>query len=467
MSKPPSVSKPSNTSVNTASIDISNSMIWQARMNNEQKLRRNDHRDVFQRDRARVLHSAAFRRLQAKTQVHSTGHNDFYRTRLTHSLEVSQIGTGILEQIRRKQPQYSEILPDSSLIETLCLAHDIGHPPFGHGGEVALNYMLRHHGGFEGNAQTFRIVSQLEPYTEKNGMNLARRTLLGLLKYPALISQVQSSIRPPDVATPRQLKANDWLPAKGIYDIDQAFLKWVLEPLSLSDQAALSTLRPIVLNPEGENSTPYVHHKTRFKSLDCSIMELADDIAYGVHDLEDAIVLNMISRKQWQEGAASQLAECGDEWFEKNIDTLSEKLFSGKHHHRKDAIGGIVNALLTSINLDTVNSDQPFDTPLLNINAYMDAPVAGALEVFKQFVFQNVIYAPEVQQFEYKGQQIIMDIFEALNADPMRLLPNATKEKWRQAENDHQGGIRVLADYISAMTDGYAQRMHQQLFSAI
>ncbi len=433
---------------------------WQARINNEQKLRRNDHRDVYQRDRARVLHSAAFRRLQAKTQVHSTGLNDFYRTRLTHSLEVSQIGSGILEQLKQKQPQYHAILPPASLIETLCLAHDIGHPPFGHGGEVALNYMLRNHGGFEGNAQTFRIVTQLEPYTEHHGMNLARRTLLGLLKYPALISQVKNPHRPDDVKSPRQLKARDWLPAKGIYDIDEAFLDWVFKPLSEHDRHLFTTQRT------PSDAGQFTHNKTRFKSLDCSIMELADDIAYGVQDLEDAIVLNMVNRKQWQEGAASKLAECGDEWFESNIDLLSDKLFSGKHHERKDAIGGIVNALLTSIELKPVYSETPFDEPLLNINAYLSAPMAYALDVFKRFVFQYVIHVPEVQQFEYKGQQIIMDIFEALNADPMRLLPEGTKQKWQEAEQDHQGGTRILADYISAMTDGYAQKVHQHLFSA-
>ncbi|MGO1191385.1 anti-phage deoxyguanosine triphosphatase [Vibrio casei] len=439
---------------------LTNNETWQARINNEQKLRRNDHRDVYQRDRARVLHSAAFRRLQAKTQVHSTGMNDFYRTRLTHSLEVSQIGTGILEQLKRKQPEYQGLFPPASLIETLCLAHDIGHPPFGHGGEVALNYMLRNHGGFEGNAQTFRIVTQIEPYTEYHGMNLARRTLLGLLKYPALISQVHAQQRPDDIAAPRQLKAADWLPAKGIYDIDLPFLDWVLQPLSEHDKALLSAKR------KQSDSNPFEHQKTCFKSLDCSIMELADDIAYGVHDLEDAIVLEMVNRKQWQEGAASKLAECGDEWFERNIDKLSEKLFSGKHHERKDAIGGIVNALLTSIELRPVYAETAFDAPLLNTNAYLDAPMAYALDVFKSFVNRYVIHVPEVQQFEYKGQQIIMDIFEAFNADPMRLLPDTTKKKWKEAEDDHKGGTRILADYISAMTDGYAQRMHQQLFSS-
>ncbi|GAL29515.1 deoxyguanosinetriphosphate triphosphohydrolase [Vibrio variabilis] len=95
--------------------------------------------------------------------------NDFHRTRLTHSLEAAQIGSGIVAQLRQKQPEFDALLPCDALIEALCLAHDIGHPPYGHGGEVALNYMMREYGGFEGNAQTFRIVTQLEPYTESHG----------------------------------------------------------------------------------------------------------------------------------------------------------------------------------------------------------------------------------------------------------------------------------------------------------
>ena len=128
------------------------------------------------------LHSAAFRRLQAKTQVLGVGISDFYRTRLTHSLEAAQIGSGITAQLKIKNPDITEKLSvDEHLIETLCLAHDIGHPPFGHGGEIALHYMMRDHGGFEGNGQTFRIVTKLEPYTAENGMNLSRRSILGLV----------------------------------------------------------------------------------------------------------------------------------------------------------------------------------------------------------------------------------------------------------------------------------------------
>ncbi len=162
-------------------------------------------------------------------------------------------------------------------------------------------------------------------------MNLSRRTLLGLVKYPALISDVRSAELPPSVTNFRLLKASEWSPAKGIYDEDNALFSWVLYPFSDDDCALFSTLK--------DNIAPqHQHSRTRFKSLDCSIMELADDIAYGVHDLEDAVVMGIVTRSQWQEAVASKLAECGDPWLEANIGELSEQMF-GPHHERKDAIG--------------------------------------------------------------------------------------------------------------------------------
>ncbi|PWI34293.1 dGTPase [Vibrio albus] len=439
-------------------MDTHQQELWQQRINNEHKLRRQDHRDPYQRDRARILHSAAFRRLQAKTQIHGTGVNDFHRTRLTHSLEAAQIGSGILEQLKRKQPEFTPLLPSMSLIEALCLAHDIGHPPYGHGGETALNYVMRDYGGFEGNAQTFRIVTRLEPYTKTNGMNLSRRTLLGLLKYPALLSQTQRKQQPPSVVHQRQMKAKEWVPAKGIYDCDSEELAWVFSPLTKTDRTKLSTMRD-------DNIAPGEHKKTRYKSLDCSIMELADDIAYGVHDLEDAIVLGLINRHQWQESAAKNLADCGDPWFEENIAKISQMLFSGEHYLRKDAIGGIVNTLLTNVTINKVQ-DAVFHNDLLAYNAVLDTHLSDALEIFKRFVNDYVIQIPKVQRFEYKGQQIIMDLFEALSADPERLLPETTRKKWQTVSSHEESGMRVICDYIAAMTDGYAQRLHQELFAA-
>ncbi|WP_255897964.1 anti-phage deoxyguanosine triphosphatase [Vibrio campbellii] len=431
--------------------------LWQERHDDEHKIRRDDHRSPYQRDRARILHSAAFRRLQAKTQVHGNSLEDFHRTRLTHSLEAAQLGTGIVAQLKKKQPEFRDLLPSDSLIDSLCLAHDIGHPPYGHGGEVALNYMMREHGGFEGNAQTFRIVTKLEPYTEHFGMNLSRRALLGLIKYPALLSQTRAVCLPKPVEHQRKLKAKDWSPAKGIYDCDKDLFDWVIAPLTDNDKTLLSQMR---CRPESD----FEHCKTRFKSLDCSIMELADDIAYGVHDLEDAIVLGMVTRQQWQEGAASQLADCGDAWFEEHIGSIGHMLFSGKHHERKDAIGGMVNALLTSISIKVV--DEPFSNPLLAWNACLEPQMAKALEVLKHFVSKYVIQVHQVQIVEYKGQQIIMDLFEALSADPERLLPTHTQALWQDAANE-SAKMRVIADYISAMTDGHAQKLHRQLFSSI
>ena len=140
-------------------------------------------RDDYSRDRARIIHSAFFRRLQNKTQVLGLGESDFYRTRLTHSVEVAQVASGIVETLKKssKDAEQIELLPSLELIEAIALAHDIGHPPFGHGGEVALNYSMRGHGGFEGNGQTLRICTKLGEYSDTNGLNLTRRTLLGVL----------------------------------------------------------------------------------------------------------------------------------------------------------------------------------------------------------------------------------------------------------------------------------------------
>ena len=176
--------------------------MWVERKQASITKRQQDHRSPFQRDRARILHSASFRRLQSKTQVMGSGQSDFYRTRLTHSLEAAQIGSGIIAQLRSKYAALCrQLFPDDdTLIESICLAHDIGHPPFGHGGEIALHFMMRNHGGFEGNGQTFRIVAHLDPFSENAGMNLTRRSLLGLLKYPQTIEQLtnQQAVNVPD-----------------------------------------------------------------------------------------------------------------------------------------------------------------------------------------------------------------------------------------------------------------------------
>lgn len=429
---------------------------WFARQSPSSSSRQQDHRSPFQRDRARILHSAAFRRLQSKTQVMGTGKSDFYRTRLTHSLEASQIGAGINAQLKNKYPLALELLPEGdALIESLCLAHDLGHPPFGHGGELALHYMMHQHGGFEGNGQTFRIVSHLEPYTENYGMNLSRRTLLGLVKYPAVINELSRvHCQPPESF--RQLRAGDWHPAKGLFEDDLATFNWLIAPLSDDDKAQFQKC----VSLSGK------HSKTRHKSLDCSMMELADDIAYGIHDLEDAIVTGAVSRSDFEEKVIAQLQTVDCERVQAISRELSNKLFSTKHYLQKDAIGELVNYLITAIELVDLNEADAtcFSEPILRYNAKLPPSAAKTLNVFKQFVFDYVIRQPELQRMEYKGQQMIMELFEAFASDPLRLLDKETAQEWQKAHDTGLNHYRVIADYIASMTDDSAARVYNSLF---
>ena len=412
--------------------------VWTERHLSSQGNRPGDHRSPYQRDKARILHSAAFRRLQAKTQIMSVGQNDFYRTRLTHSLEAAQIGTALVAQLRNKttDPARRLLLPDDALMESLCLAHDLGHPPFGHGGETALDQRMRNFGGFEGNGQTFRIVGKLEPYTESGGMDLCRRTLLGLLKYPVL---------QPLSALPGQHK-----PSKAVYREDSALLDWVLAPLQQSE-------RELFQQVSVENHS----RKSQHKSLDASIMELADDIAYGVHDLEDAVVTGTVTAAQWQQKLAeSQLCAQDLEFLE----LAGQHLFRPEHYIRKTAIGTLVNRLITAIEWSEALPQA--QEPLIRFNAGLPAREHQILQLLKGFIYQYVILHPELQQNEYRGQRIVQALFDAFSAEPTRLLPANTQQRWRLLSE--QGcGQRAVCDYIAGMTDEYASRMMQRLYGVM
>jgi dGTPase len=426
--------------------------IWTQRRHSQKIQRQGDHRTPYQRDKARILHSAAFRRLQAKTQVLGIGMSDFYRTRLTHSLEASQIGQGIAAQLKSKYAELTQHLDlNDTLIEALCLAHDIGHPPYGHGGEVALHYMMRNHGGFEGNGQTFRIVTKLEPYTANHGMNLSRRTLLGLIKYPNYLPKLNQPSQEQDIVSYRDVKASLWHPPKGLYECDQASFNWLFEGVSNHDTQRFMQFK----------HTDKSHHKTLYKSFDCSIMELADDIAYAIHDLEDAIVMGIVNQSQFFREVAETLLKLDIDWMNQNIEALSEKLFSQHHHERKDAIGALVNCFITNIEITEVTPE--FEQDLLKYNAVFPPAFSQALSIFKDYVYNRVIRKPEIQMLEYKGQQIVMELFQAFASDPQRLLPDNTRLRWSEA-NDAGNGHRVIADYISGMTDGFASKLYASLF---
>lgn len=423
---------------------------WSERHSGGVTERPGDQRSPWQRDRARILHSAAFRRLQSKTQILGIGQNDFYRTRLTHSLEAAQIGTGLVNQLRRKvTADEQQYLPDDSLMEALCLAHDLGHPPFGHGGETALNYKMLSAGGFEGNGQTLRIVAKLEPYTQLHGMDLSRRTLLGLLKYPVLQPEFPAQTLPER----NPLNLTPWKPAKAIFRDDAAILDWILAPLSADDKLLFQQTDKL-------DQSPFI--KSRYKSLDASIMELADDIAYGVHDLEDAIVLGNITETQWQQHTQAQWVALPDE-LQRFMQLISTHLFKTEHHLRKDAIGSLVNLLISSVELREILPQA--SEPLVRYNAALPEPQQTILHCLKQVVYRCVISRPDIQQSRFRCQNMLMALFDAFDSDPTRLLPANTQQRWQQA-SEQQRGQRVICDYISGMTDEYAEHMYQRLYAA-
>ncbi|HET8815817.1 MAG TPA: anti-phage deoxyguanosine triphosphatase [Pseudidiomarina sp.] len=423
---------------------------WQARRSNAPLQRPGDLRNAWQRDRARVLHSAAFRRLQSKTQIMNVGENDFYRTRLTHSLEASQIGSSLINQLQHVcNADEQALLPDLNLMETLCLAHDIGHPPFGHGGETALNYKMLPSGGFEGNGQTFRIVGKLEAYHPEHGMDLTRRSLLGLLKYPVLMPQLP---QPPDLSKPGSL--SQWKPAKALFGCDSDLLDWVLAPLSAADRELFQQVDTLPKAP---------WQKSRHKALDASMMELADDIAYGVHDLEDAVVTGTLNESQWHQHLASVLDQ-----LEPKLATLMQKLgvqlFATAHHERKNAIGALVNIFVTAVRLEVVLPAA--QEPLIRYNATLPESERMLLNSLKAVVFEHVINQPSIQQLRWRSQNMLLDLFGAFHTEPERLLPRNTRGRWRAAM-DAQGEAaadRILCDYIAGMTDDYAERMYRNLF---
>lgn len=416
-------------------------------------------RIVYQRDRARVIHSASFRRLQAKTQIFGLNESDFYRTRLTHSMEVAQIGSGLVEQlitVGNNQP-YLDWLPSFYLIEAICLAHDLGHPPYGHGGEVALNYMMRHYGGFEGNAQTLRILARLGEYTPKNGIDLSRRATLGVLKYPAIYDEVvaqhddyQRQITEPESVDFRTLNMSRWYPPKAsVYEEERAQFEWVLSLFSDSDRENFTRVLP----REGKFGA------TQYKALDTTLMELADDIAYGIHDLEDAVAMGMVQRDLWDaEVMQNEVMKHHPLWGQE----MTDRLFNGRSKGRKHAISKMVGIMVESVHIE---ENEIFEHPLLRFQAKLGESESAVLQLLKDFVFQHVITLPEVKGMEYKGQLIVLDIFKSLRANPKALLPRNTYEKYQQA-NSERAQQRVISDYIAGMTNTYASRMHNKFFTA-
>lgn len=414
----------------------------------------NDHRDSYERDRTRVIHCPAFRRLQRKTQILGTDEGDFHRTRLTHSLEVDSIGRSIVRNlaINYKDGIIPGFLPNDDLVSVICLLHDIGHPPFGHGGEVALNFMMRLHGGFEGNGQTLRLLTKIENSYGKFGLDLTRRALLGILKYPVNHAKVVAPELPVFVPTlNKTIRVNDWLPPKAYFDSEQPEVDWLLSPFTKEDIQLFQSLK---LSPLGNQ-----HGKAAFHSFDCSIMNIADDIAYGVHDLEDAIHLRLISRDQLDNAEFHDLLS--HTTLVNNQNSLLDGLFSTELCNRKQAIGEMVNYFITATHITI--TDENFENMLLKHNVRLHEEAALLLDYLMSCIYRHVIDSQEARTFEYGGQTVVLRLFEAFSSNPGSLLDNKNRALFNEAK-DENTARRVVCDYIANMTDEYAYRMHERLF---
>ena len=412
-----------------------------------------DHRSPYERDRTRVIHCPAFRRLQRKTQILGTDEGDFHRTRLTHSLEVASIGSNLVRNLMANHADegLKTLLPSDDLIHVICLLHDIGHPPFGHGGEVALNYMMRSHGGFEGNAQSLRLLTKIEESYGDFGLDLTRRSLLGILKYPVSWSSVVAPERPSvESATSRTIRVNDWLPPKAYFDCEQPEVDWLLAPFSVQDRQLFQSLS---VHPEHLR-----HGRAAYHTLDCSIMDIADDIAYGVHDLEDAIHLRLLSRAQLDTSEFRQLVI--NTSF-KRPEQLLDELFDKSIQNRKHAVGEMVNYFITSTTVQVVHED--FEENGLRYNIELLPEARQLLAYLMGSVYQYVIDSQESRTFEYGGQTVVLRLFEALSSNPGHLLDKKNRQRFFE-QKDERAGVRVICDYIANMTDEYAYRMHERLF---
>jgi len=407
-----------------------------------------DVRTEYEVDFARVIHSGSFRRLQGKTQILNLGDSDFYRTRLTHSLEVAQIASGIVRKLKRGafDRHAQSFLPPISLIQAICLTHDLGHPPFGHGGEVALNYCMRYHGGFEGNGQTLRIASRLEHFSDGRGYNFTRRAALGVLKYPTAYSEVVNpDIRPRMIAhtTSRNLidRARS-KPPKCYFDSERDVVDWVLSAVSDDD----------IKRFRENDKVRGKHGKTIHKSLDASIMDIADDIAYGIHSEKEfrAEIKRDVCHPFLQ---FLQSRSNGTDPYEYFIVSLF-----GDGNERKRCISRLVGVMINAV---TFTTNDEFNEPILRFRASLVGEHRVFLDTLQDLVVRKVIHSPNVQHLEFKGQAMVVAVFDALASDPNLLLPRDAFQAYENAIEPY----RAICDFVAGMTDGYLLRTFERLFS--
>ncbi|HEY3539076.1 MAG TPA: dNTP triphosphohydrolase [Trinickia sp.] len=430
-------------------------------------------RAQFRRDYARLVHCASFRRLQGKTQLFPGVESDFFRNRLTHSVEVAQIAKGITLKLNAEAP-FNEYPINTDLVELAGLAHDIGHPPFGHNGEHALDECMGEYGGFEGNAQTLRIIARLEKReanggdaSSRNGLNLTYRSIAALLKYNNQIPRKRKDRKDPEKL------------AKGYYESESDLVSWVRKSVAPGSRAS------------------------KFKTIECQIMDIADDIAYSTYDLEDALKagffnpLEMLSLTADETilGAVTEKVNeaTGMKLSKADIQQTIIDAFGTLFDNRNAAVAGeksisdILNIIAIYRQSKKIASDgflrTQFTSELVRefiggvSAAYNDRfpalseivvkeNVRIKIETFKHLTFEALTMSPRMRLVEYRGRDIVKRIFSALTEDKQKgnlLLPDDWRETYESTKKEEK--TRVICDFIAGMTDRYAMEFFARLTS--
>lgn len=401
-----------------------------------------DKRSPFERDRSRIIHSAAFRSLQGKTQIFEPQAADFMRSRLTHSIEVAQIGRGLAKRFR---------VP-GSLVEAACMAHDLGHPPFGHTGEAALNEKMDQHGGFEGNAQTFRIVTRIEPkHKDYSGLDLCRASLLALIKYPFKRNE--------------ETKHGKFLYRDDTGDDEMA---WLYEG---TDQELLSS--PDARPP---------------RTLPCQLMDWADDIAYSVHDLEDGIASGLLrpsiwrsehfretvyksvrdAPKVWVEGQEAP----GEEDVETVLTELVDELSSWEPEIPLDVIRELSRKFINEFVLagDVVQAGP--GTSLFDFKLEIPWETRVRNQVLKAITIEYLLKSDITAGAFFKGHEILDRLFEAFlgscqaksSRDRYLLFPRRMRPQLREVSDNQSDLRRLICDYLASLTEGQVRRLYARFF---
>ncbi len=393
-----------------------------------------EYRNPFQIDRDRIIHSSAFRRLQNKTQVFLSGEYDFYRTRLTHSIEVAQIGRSMCAYLMSRHGDLlaDDCFIDPDLVECACLAHDLGHPPFGHTGERTLHRLMEPYGGFEGNAQTLRILTQTLFNEGRKGMNPTRALLDGVLKYKTLYAEKPAN------------KKNHYL-----YNDQKRWLDF-----TLGGQAF-----PVELTPGKE--------RNQFRSIECQIMDWADDTAYSLNDIADGIHAGFITipkLERWAEGQT--LDSTQKEHVEFLCKAIKEQRVEGRLNR---SIGHYIQAARLA-------PDSTFLSAMTRRHSFrleVDAAMKQQSALNKRIALDLVFRSPQLQQLDYKADFILTRLFEVLRdryierskGSCLHLIP-ATVEAEIEKAPDAAGRARLVCDWVASMTDNFAFRTYRRLFDA-